>query len=49
MHSSYHSLISAWEYQEAKSASNLSFKNFCSGWATERSPLAMIASSKTEG
>ncbi|MBD2504082.1 hypothetical protein [Anabaena azotica] len=45
----YQSLISAWEYEEAKSSYNLSFKNFCSRWASERSQVAMIASSKTDG
>ncbi|WP_157816754.1 hypothetical protein [Nostoc flagelliforme] len=45
----YQSLISAWEYQEPKSACNLRFKNFCSGWTFWRSQLAMIASPKTDG
>ncbi|MEH2091394.1 hypothetical protein [Nostoc sp.] len=45
----YQSLISAWIYQEPKSAFNLRFKNFRSGWTSERSQLAMIASFKTDG
>ncbi|WP_322730227.1 hypothetical protein [Nostoc sp. ChiQUE01b] len=32
----YQSLIYAWKYNPTKSASNLPFKNFCSGWTSER-------------